>query len=103
MSWDRHLIPEEFASKIYDILVKHCGAPDEETDRLAFNYHASEGNGIIEYRICYALGFGGKFWNNNGWYVNCYQEDSDERKEKMIESANAELSSLREEFLQTVK
>lgn len=93
-----NLISGEFAAKIYDILVKHCGAPNNEREKDAFVYSAT-GRGITEYRICYALGFGGKFWNNDGWYVNCYKEDSDERKKKLIEAANTELSSLRAEFL----
>ena len=97
------LIPKEFAVKIYDILVKHCGAPDTDLEKEAFIYNATEGNGIIEYRICYALGGGGKFWNNNDWYVNCYPEDSDERKEKIIEATNHELSLLRAEYLKAGK
>lgn len=70
---------EEFAHKVYDVLVEECGARDDDSlDRDDFVYYQSRDTDftIYEYRFMGALGFGGKFWTTRrmprfqGWYVN---------------------------------
>jgi len=49
-----------------------------------------------EYRFIGSLGFGGKFWDNNGrFYVSCYQEDETEPRRQAIEKANSKLAEIR--------
>jgi hypothetical protein len=50
-----------------------------------------------EYRFQGDLGFGGKFWRNDGrWYVSAYPEDVKARPERagIIEATNAALAEL---------
>lgn len=85
-------ITEELADRIYDILVKDAGA--YEPDRSGF-VHRQSNERITEWRFCGSLGFGGKFWNNNGrLYVSCYREDSTPEREAIIEKVNAQLEEL---------
>ena len=80
----------EFWSGIYDILVKHCEAP--EGYRRSFVDHHCEPPwaGVSEWRFCGNLGFGGKFWRNHGrFYVNYYREDETPEREAAAERANA--------------
>ena len=86
---------DQKANAIFDILVKECGAFDD--DRLGFVYNQTA-EPVSEWRFCGKLGFGGKFWRNNGkWYVNCYREDETPKRMKMIEAANKRLELLANE------
>ena len=83
------------ANKLYDILVEECGAL--ETERENFVYHQTNDPEelVREWRFCGNLGFGGKFWRNDGrLYVNCYNEDMTPERQKMIDRANQRLSEL---------
>lgn len=76
----------ENADKIYSILVDICKAPEQE--RANFVYRQSKEH-ISEWRFCGDLGFGGKFWRNNGrHYVSCYSENLTPRLQKVIDKAN---------------
>ena len=57
----------EAAKAVYDVLVRHAGAPDHPHSfaRADFILH-QEAGAVDEYRFGGALGFGGKFWNCNG-------------------------------------
>lgn len=82
----------ELANQVYDILVKFCGAGEYMRD----SFVAMETTELIyEWRFGGDLGFGGKFWNCNGrLYVNCYPEDLNPERQKMIDEANEQLSKL---------
>jgi len=82
-------LSDEQWNEVYDILVIVCGAPEHPFDRRTF---VSSGNDITEWRFCGSLGFGGKFWNNNGrLYVSCYREDETPEKLRAIDRANEKL------------
>ena len=79
--------------KAYDILVQECGA--KEDDRDSFIAYCKENGETREWRFCGSLGFGGKFWRNNGkLYVNCYREDENPYRQMTILRANDRLSEL---------
>jgi len=86
-------IDSDTANKIYDILVEECGAG--EHNRIFFVV-AQEQGGCVEYRFQGSLGFGGKFWNSNQWYVTCYGEDYTKERLAAIDRANQRLTVLRE-------
>jgi hypothetical protein len=80
----------ETASHIYDILVRVCGAPEHY--RNDFIFAQARENWPIEWRFQGKLGFGGKFWRNNGRkYVNCYPEDETPKRLEIIRQANEQL------------
>lgn len=80
-------------SKIYDILVKQCGANEDE--RLAFEKSFAEPNDIFEWRIQGKLGFGGKFYKTpEKMYVSCYPEDMNPKRMSIITKANKKLKDL---------
>lgn len=97
------LIPKEAAEKIYDYLVEHGSAPVSIHDGIdrnkeVFVFHASQ-EGITEYRCVFALGFGGKFWNNmDRWYVSCYKEDRTPERDALIRKINAFLEGLKSAY-----
>lgn len=77
---------------IWEILVKHVGAHDSESERLAFA--ETQFMGCVEYRFQGSLGFGGKFWNYDGrWYVTCYPESETPERLAAMAKANAELAA----------
>lgn len=81
------------AYNIYTILVEECGALEREREH--FVYVQTDGD-VPEYRFQGDLGFGGKFWRNNGrWYVNCYPENETHERFMMIRRANIRLANLR--------
>jgi len=83
---------EKTANKIYDILVKECGASETEREHFVYSQTSEE---IREWRFCGELGFGGKFWRNDDrLYVNCYNEDLTPKRSKMIEQANKLLETI---------
>lgn len=87
------IIPETIANKIYDILTAECGAPDWMRDD--FVYFCTNLFQSREYRFIGSLGFGGKFWHNDGrFYVNCYPEDMTVPRAEAIKSANEKLAAV---------
>jgi len=74
-------------SAIYTMLVKVCGAREEDRDQ--FMYNQMEKHHPTEWRFCGNLGFGGKFWRNAGrLYVSCYREDETDDMRATIKKAN---------------
>jgi hypothetical protein len=107
-------LPEGLVNEIYDILVEECGAPDEWREVKAgpnkgekYNSHrgsfvqefSENDNPTREWRFYGDLGFGGKFWWNGKFYVNCYSEDSTPVIDKMIDKANERLLVLFEKYV----
>jgi len=103
-----HLVPltREQANAVYDVLVRHVGAPDGiQYDGAREDFVAAlSGNAEVEvYRLVSRLGLGGKFWRNPGlggaerWYVTAYPEDTmrDPTLHEVINRTNAALESLR--------
>jgi hypothetical protein len=85
-------ITDQQADAIYDILVQECGALED--GRLSFVSNQTT-DFIGEWRFCGKLGFGGKFWRNNGrMYVSCYHEDLTKERVAMITAANDRLAAL---------
>jgi hypothetical protein len=87
-------LPKEIANQIWTILVEEAGSREDE--RSAFVYH--QGKGCSEFRIGGPLGYGGKFWHNNGrWYINTYPEtlEREPALSATIERVNKRLESLR--------
>ena len=83
----------DFYGRAYDLLIEHCKVSDEES-RPAFIRYFMEENGR-EWRFQGSLGFGGKFWHNEGrWYISCYPEDSTREIKATIEKVNAHLKGL---------
>ena len=85
------------ANKIYDILVKVCGASENMRDNFIYHTQQEGTWGSSEYRFQGKLGFGGKFWiRREGWDVNCYSEDETPERLAIIKSANEKLRLLRD-------
>ena len=84
------------AKAIYDLLVDYAGAVDDESDRYQFeqSYLETKAGKAIEYRFSGSLGFGGKIWysRDGGWYVNCYREDENAARLKIVAATNAALA-----------
>jgi hypothetical protein len=86
----------------YDILEQECGARASGRDEFVEGVTQSlverrerSWQGGIEYRFMGNLGFGGKFWINNGRvYVNAYRENETPKILASIERANARLEAL---------
>jgi len=86
-------VSEATLNRIYDILVKVCGA--SEGDRDSFVYNQSKRNHPTEWRFIGTLGFGGKFWRvYDRIYVNCYPEHETPATRKTIEEANRQLAQV---------
>lgn len=57
---------------------------------------------IREWRFSGDLGFGGKFWHNDGrHYVSYYIEDKTRAREKLVNRLNAAIAELETEFNET--
>ena len=85
---------KEFLGKIYDILVKHAGAYEEERESFVFSINRTPR--IREWRFIGALGMGGKIWFNSeeAPFVNCYAEDISNEIMIMIKETNKRLYNL---------
>ena len=88
----RDLITEEIANEIYDILIKNCGA--RKDDRDSFVHHHTTSLRSTEYRFSGRIGFGGKFRNHAGWWVDCYPEDQNYNTMFAIIETNVLLQAL---------
>lgn len=82
-------ITEEKANKIYDILVSLGGANESERDNFIY-YHIESFYGCDEWRFGGKLGFGGKYRSITN-RVDCYQEDEDVERIKLIEEIDSAL------------
>lgn len=89
---------KELYERCWDILVEHAGASTNLYDKECFVSHAINKDRfykLTEYRFCGNLGFGGKFWRNDGKiYVSCYPEDETPARKKIIEKVNKLLEEI---------
>jgi hypothetical protein len=86
-------LTEEFANKVYDILVQF-GAT--ESDRSDFIYiHCVAKDGCMEYRFCGEFMFGGKY--RSGWNgVTAYPENVTTKMQKRLDKCNLMLKQLKD-------
>lgn len=94
-----YLIPVDWKAlyeQCWDILVEHAGALKNQDDRSTFvRAFLAEEHEATEWRFGGTLGFGGKFWRNDGrLYVACYREDETPKRLAVIETVNAQLAAL---------
>jgi hypothetical protein len=92
----KQLIPisQIAANQMYDVVVRHCGA--SENDRSSFLLLNTE-----EFRFGGNLGHGGKLWvEPDRWRVTCYPEDETLAIKEAIFAANEELKALRKSYLE---
>jgi hypothetical protein len=80
----------------YDVLVRICGARENGREMFLANVRDDTLQGFpLEYRFQGDLGFGGKFWINDGRvYVSCYREDETDERRGRIAVANHMLAEL---------
>lgn len=86
-------LTREVLNEIFDIIQQECGV--DEGYRRAFLTLRSQ---TLEFGFESALGSGGKFWNNRGWYVTTYPEEMTPARRAAIDSANRRLSGLRDRY-----
>lgn len=87
-----------FYQRAFDILVNDAGASALDQTSFVLAYTEVE-HRATEFRFGGHLGFGGKFWRNNGrFYVSCYREDATPEKTQVIQIVNAKLSALANEL-----
>lgn len=88
--------PEEIFKKAWAILVEHGGAVKHEEEKDAFvQSFLTPEHPTVEWRFSGNLGFGGKFWRNDDrYYVTCYPEDRNPKREATIERVNKLLAEL---------
>jgi hypothetical protein len=91
-------LTEAMANEVYDVLVKEAGAP-ESMRRSFLQAQMDETCPCREYRFCGELGFGGKFWANDGrMYVTCYREDETKKRARIIERVNGLLEVVQTKY-----
>lgn len=86
-------------NKIYDILVE-AGASADEHMRQDFIHHFTSYDPPTEWRFMGKLGFGGKFrYRPCGavFIVDCYSEDMNSTRRKVIDETNTKLKPLGDE------
>jgi hypothetical protein len=80
----------QFWNSIYDILHNQLEASEGYRRSFVESHLERPMSGVSEWRFGGTLGFGGKFWVNDGrMYVQCYREDETPRRLADIETANA--------------
>lgn len=80
--------------EIWGILVREAGAdPEGFSQFLAVATEPNRLKRCLEYRFIGLLGFGGKVWLHNGPfpYVNCYREDENPERRRIIDKTNEAL------------
>ena len=90
---------EMFWNKVYDVLVEECGANEGGYGRREFVLQQLDEHFPREWRFCGNLGFGGKFYRDDGMLcVKCYREDETPERKKSIDVANKRMAVLGEEM-----
>jgi hypothetical protein len=85
------------ADAIYDVLVQHAGALEDERRHFV---QVQTSQPCAEFRFRGSLGFGGKFRRTRDrWYVDCYEEDTTPERERAIRITNAALDGLWASFV----
>lgn len=87
------ILSDEFANKVYNILVKHGGANEEM--RLNFVIcHEDVIHPCWEYRFQGHFGFGGKYWSERN-AINYYAEDRTKKLDKLETKINKLLGEIK--------
>lgn len=84
----------EFATKVYELLVSIGGASAEDVDNFVY-HHTEAKDECTEWRFCGKLGFGGKYRSLTNT-VDCYSEDATVERIQLMEQLNRELEKLRD-------
>lgn len=91
---------KDFYRKIYDLLCDHGQIRRDpkhqwyQAEKEHFASYFTDDRGR-EWRFGGDLGFGGKFWANDGLhYVSCYTEDRTAKRNKLIITLNAAITKL---------
>jgi hypothetical protein len=93
-------VSRELANEIFDVLVEECGAREESSGhgREAFVHWLSGEHYGNEFRFMGALGWGGKFWIEDGltprFSVSNYREDETPERLRMMAAANRRLAEM---------
>jgi hypothetical protein len=91
----------EFYDAVYDLLARTGNVPIFQRDKTAFTAYFGEPGwpSTREWRFQGHLGFGGKFWRNDGrHYVSMYREDSTPERERVLSSLNEAIEQLEREY-----
>lgn len=67
-------ISEELAEKIFSLLQEHFAVHEQQRSQF-IHHHVHTEHISTEYRFSGNIGFGGKFRNHTGWWVDCYTEE----------------------------
>jgi hypothetical protein len=87
-----NMSPEK-ANQVYDLLISKVGA--DEADRTAFAHEFKKTFHTKEWRYQSSMGFGGKFrTNENGVYIDCYQENESPEINLLIRQINRTLAAM---------
>jgi len=86
---------DEFYHKVYDILVILGGAAEDLRDSFIFNF-TKDNHKSDEWRFQGLLGFGGKYRGERN-LVDCYKEDENPKRIKLIIKMNKALKKLQNE------
>jgi len=86
-------LTEEFANKVYDILVKEAGASESMRDNFVQVHGLKEEYPCWEYRFQGKFGFGGKYWSERN-AVNYYQENHTKKLDKLEAKVNKLLAEI---------
>lgn len=90
-------LTQEQAVRVYKVLLEQCGARPAEDAVAGFVHEFTRENPTSEYRFCGALGSGGKF-RFPRFTVDCYPEDSNPIRDKMVADGNAALAVVKAEI-----
>ena len=93
------IFSKQFASEVYDILIKYCDASVTEKESFIDSHSNDREYGeCTEWRFCGNLGFGGKYRSNRNT-VDCYSEDINPKRGTIIVTTNNALQSLAMKYL----
>jgi hypothetical protein len=87
-------LTEEFANKVYDILIKEGGATDHQWVRDMFVQSHTSKEPCWEYRFQGHFGFGGKYWSEQN-AITYYQEDHTKKLDKLEVKVNKLLKEIK--------
>ncbi len=87
----------EFYVAVYDLLIATGNVRTDSMKHAFVAYFTEQGRPwqCREWRFQGHLGFGGKFWRNDGrHYVSAYHEDITKERNRMIASLNTQIENL---------
>lgn len=94
-------VTHDQALEIGKILIDLAGANSRILENYSefINYLTQESDWLKEYRFMGLLGSGGKIYiTDSSWKVDCYSEDSNSKREGIINQTNLKLNLLRGKY-----